>query len=122
MRKKRVYPTGPGWSWAVSSSKVHAVQSLHARKVGKSAGTRLCPSAMVHCSSMAVSQAGCRLRSAEAPLLVSSLRTGADSELVQLFLLTEQGCFLKRGKFYFSFLNVCTRVHVCTCMYADTHT
>lgn len=88
------------------------------RKVGKGAGTRLCPSAMVHCSSMAVSQAGCRLQSAEAPLLVSSLRTGA--ELVQLFLLSR--FFFKRGKFYFSFLNVCTRVHVCTCTYADIHT
>lgn len=92
VRKKRTGQSGCGWSWVVLGSIpppsiAHSVQSPQARKVDKGAGTRWCPLAMVHCSSRAVSQAGCGLRAAEEPLLVSHLGTEEDTELVQFFLL-----------------------------------
>lgn len=109
-----MYPSGRGWSWAVSSSRAHAVQTLQARKVGKGARQPRCTAVAWLYPRQA---ADCRLQR-RPPLLVSSLRTEADSG-VGAVVSTEQA--FKRGEVLLAFWNLCMCIHVCTCTYICRH-
>lgn len=110
VRKKRTGQSGCGWSWAMTSSIAHSVQSPQARKVGEGAGTRWCPLAMVHCSSTAESQAGCGLQ--RSPSWSLTLELKKTPNWCNFF-----SCRLFKGGVLL-YLFAC--IHVCACVHTHT--